>query len=190
MPAGELIERLTGAQRAYGEPFEKDGVTVITACDGDRLDGHGRRICGGDFDERCRGEDTQGENGDPHDPGGEHDGEGGERKAGNGHESGADRRRRAPRQRQLRDDEDGHPGDNAEQHPTDGPASSGLKLAQGHHQQQWQNHQIGVRREYPGDAETECGDCRPTQAKSSRCALEETIACFCDWFHVSNRHIK
>ncbi|HEY9521754.1 MAG TPA: spore germination protein GerW family protein [Thermopolyspora sp.] len=31
MPAGELIERLTGAQRAYGEPFEKDGVTVITA---------------------------------------------------------------------------------------------------------------------------------------------------------------
>ena len=50
--------------------------------------------------------------------------------------------------------------------------------------------ELGVRPEYPGEAETECGDCRPTQPESTRRALEETIAGFGDWFHASNRHIK
>lgn len=31
MRASELVERLSGSQRVYGEPFEKDGVTIITA---------------------------------------------------------------------------------------------------------------------------------------------------------------
>jgi uncharacterized spore protein YtfJ len=31
MRPGELLDRLTGGQRVFGEPFEKDGVTVITA---------------------------------------------------------------------------------------------------------------------------------------------------------------
>lgn len=31
MRPGELLDRLTGAQRVFGEPFEKDGTTVITA---------------------------------------------------------------------------------------------------------------------------------------------------------------
>ncbi|GAA0368916.1 hypothetical protein GCM10009530_18650 [Microbispora corallina] len=31
MEVGEILDRLTGGQRVYGEPYERDGVTVIPA---------------------------------------------------------------------------------------------------------------------------------------------------------------